>query len=110
MKKITTNMIKYIEEKRKKGLYGWDGIVVHPGYTLSDEIEFWGFTKAEVAARTGYTVQTISRIVNAKESIIPDMALKLERVFSGRPSADFWLGLQSSYDKYLAKVREEKKR
>ena len=53
----------YIEDKKKKGLYGWESSS-HPGETLRDEIEFYGLTQAEVATRVGCTIQTINRIIN----------------------------------------------
>ncbi len=106
---VIKNTKKYIEDKKAKNLYGLDFILsLHPGETLKDEIEFFGLTQAEVAVRAGCTVQTINRIVNKRESISPDMALKLERIFEGRPSAQFWLNMQSVYDNENARVKEEK--
>lgn len=102
---VSKNTKKYIEDKRAQDLYGWESFS-HPGETLKDEIEFLGLTQTEVAARTGCTVQTISRIVNEKEPISPNMALMLERVFGGRPNAKFWLNMQSAYDQKIAVVKE----
>ncbi len=106
---VAKNTKGYIAEKKSQGLYGWDdSFSVHPGETLKDEIEFLGLTQAEVAARVGYTVQTISRIVNEWEPITQDMALKLERVFGGHPSAQFWVNMQAAYDRQCARVKDEK--
>ncbi len=106
---IAKNTREYIEDKKAAGLYGIDvALSSHPGETLKDEIEFIGLTQADVAARAGCTVQTINRIINGRESISPDMALKLERIFEGRPSAQFWLNMQSAYDNEAARAKEEK--
>lgn len=105
---VAKNTKKYIEDKKTHGLYGWESFS-HPGETLKDEIEFLGLTQAEAAARTGCTIQTISRIVNEKESISPNMALRLERVFGGRPNAEFWLNMQSAYDHKIAMAKEAEK-
>ncbi len=106
---VIKNTKKYIEDKKAKNLYGLDFMLLsHPGETLKDEIEFFGLTQIKVAARAGCTVQTINRIINGRESISPDMALKLERIFEGRPSAQFWLNMQSAYDNETARVKEEK--
>ncbi|MEX0918680.1 MAG: HigA family addiction module antitoxin [Candidatus Paceibacterota bacterium] len=107
---INKNTKEYIESKKSAGLYGLSvNPALHPGETLKDEIEFVGLTQADVAARAGCTIQTINRIVNGRESISPDMALKLERVFEGRPNAQFWLNMQSAYDNEAARVREEQR-
>jgi len=106
---VLKNTKQYIEEKKSQGLYGWESdFAVHPGPTLKDEINFLGLTQKEVAFKTGRTVQNISRIVNRKEPITPVMALKLERIFAGRPSAQFWLNMQTAYDKKIAQIKEEK--
>lgn len=105
---VAKNTKKYIENKKAQGLYGWESFS-HPGETLKDEFEFLGLTQVEVAARTGCAVQTISRIVNEKEPISPNMALRLERVFGGRPNAEFWLNMQSAYDQKIAMTKEAEK-
>jgi antitoxin HigA-1 len=45
----------------------------------------------------------ISEIVHAKRAITPDTALRLARYFG--TSAEFWLGMQTSYDLGLAHDR-----
>lgn len=106
---VSKNTKQYIEEKKSQGLYGWeDSLAVHPGESLKDEINFLGLTQKEVAFKANRTVQNISRIVNGKEPITPPMALKLERIFEGRPSAQFWLNMQTAYDKKIAQAKEEK--
>lgn len=106
---VVRNTKEYIAEKKSQGLYGWDdSFSVHPGGTLKDEIEFLGLTQTEVAARVGCTVQTISRIVNEWEPITLDIALKLERVFGGHPSAQFWVNMQAACDRQCARVKDEK--
>lgn len=106
---IKKNSRQYIEDKKRKGLYGWDDpLPLHPGQTLKDEMAFWGFTQAKLAAKVGCTVQTINRIVKARESISPEIAIKLERAFNGRPSAKLWLSMQTEYDRVMAREKEEK--
>ena len=45
----------------------------------------------------------ISELVNAKRAVTPDTALRLARYFG--TSAEFWLGMQATYD--LAIARDE---
>lgn len=48
-------------------------------------------------------IPTLSKIINSKSSITPDMTLRISYVFGGTP--DFWLRLQRKYD--LAKAENE---
>lgn len=96
---ITKNTKEYIEKKKNKGLYGISfDLVEHPGLTLKDEIAHIGISQFQFAVKVGCTEQTISRIVNGRESITSDMAVKFEVVFGGHPSAEFWNNMQKSYD------------
>ena len=96
---ITKNTKEYIENKKNKGLYGISfDIVEHPGLTLKDEIAHLGISQFQFAVKVGCTEQTISRIVNGREPITSDMAIKFEVVFGGHPSAEFWNNMQKSYD------------
>jgi len=44
--------------------------------------------------------KTLSKILNGRDAITPEMALRLEMVFK-KPSADHWLRLQNAYDLWL---------
>lgn len=105
---ITKNTKQYIEKKKNEGLYGvsFDNIE-HPGLTLKDEIAHLGISQLQFAVKVGCTEQTISRIVNRKEPITSDMAVRFEVVFGGHPSAEFWNNMQKSYDlQYLRNEME----
>lgn len=39
---------------------------------------------------------TLSNLVNGKNGISPEMAIRLSKAFGGRPEA--WLGMQTEYD------------
>lgn len=96
---IIKNTKEYIEKKKNKGLYGISfDMVEHPGLTLKDEIVHLGISQFQFAVKVGCTEQTISRIVNGREPITSDMAVKFEVVFGGHPSAEFWNNMQKSYD------------
>jgi antitoxin HigA-1 len=49
----------------------------------------------------------ISEIVNGKRAITPDTALRLARYF--KTSAEFWMGMQTTYDLEIARDRIGKK-
>ena len=74
----------------------------HPGETVRFEcIEAAGLTVTEAARQLGCSRPTLSRVLNARAAISPEMALALERL--GWSSADFWMRRQAAYD--LARAR-----
>ncbi|WP_183411621.1 HigA family addiction module antitoxin [Litorivivens lipolytica] len=47
---------------------------------------------------------TLNRVINGSASLTPEMALALELIGAGK--AEFWLGMQASYDLFqLRQVR-----
>jgi len=54
----------------------------------------------EMAMILGISRKTLSKIINEKGSVIPDMALRLSRSFD--TSSIFWLNLQRNYDLWQA--------
>ncbi|EWH08615.1 Plasmid maintenance system antidote protein [Catenovulum agarivorans DS-2] len=70
----------------------------HPGEILKElVIEPMGVTITDVAKHLDVSRKTLSKVLNAKGSITPEMAVRLELVF-GKPSADHWLRLQNAFD------------
>lgn len=54
-------------------------------------------TITDVSAHLNVSRKTLSKILNGRGSITPEMALRLELVFE-KPSAGHWLRLQNAYD------------
>ena len=78
----------------------------HPGEILKGlVIEPLELTITDVATHLDVSRKTLSKVVNCKASITPEMAVRLELVF-GKPSADHWLRLQNAFD--LWKTRQNK--
>lgn len=82
----------------------------HPGETLrSDVLPALGLTVTEAANQLGVTRAALSRVLNGKAGISPEMALRLERWLGvehgGRASV--WLAMQSACDLWRAQ-REAK--
>ncbi|KZY75105.1 HigA family addiction module antitoxin, partial [Oleiphilus sp. HI0067] len=50
--------------------------------------------------------KTLSKVLNARGSLTPEMAVRLELAF-GKPSADHWLRLQNAYDLWLARQNKD---
>ena len=73
----------------------------HPGETLREDVlPALGLSVTDAAAQLGVTCAALSRVLNARAGISPEMALRLERWLGidhgGR--AGVWLGVQSAYD------------
>ncbi|MGO9056033.1 MAG: HigA family addiction module antitoxin [Candidatus Binataceae bacterium] len=73
----------------------------HPGELIRENLDQLGIPVAKAAVALGVTRQQLYNVINAKSSISPEMAFRLEKAFGG--SADVWLRMQINYD--LAQVR-----
>ena len=71
---------------------------VHPGEVLLEEfLKPGNLSQNRLALSIGVPARRINEIVLGKRSVTADTALRLARFFS--VSAEFWLGLQSQYDR-----------
>lgn len=69
----------------------------HPGEILKEDVlEPLDLTVTEAAERLGITRPNLSRVLNGKAGISPDLALRLER--AGASTAKFWMNLQANYE------------
>lgn len=76
---------------------------VHPGEILKElVIEPLELTITDVAAHLDVSRKTLSKVLNSRASISPEMAVRLELVF-GKPSADHWLKLQNAHDLWITR-------
>jgi len=74
----------------------------HPGEVLrEDVIAALGMSVKDAAQRLGVSRVALSRVVNGRAAISPDLALRLE--MAGISTADMWLKLQLNYN--LAQAR-----
>lgn len=78
----------------------------HPGLTLRDDVlPALGLTVTDAAAQLNVTRADLSRVINGRAAISPEMALRLEGWLGiengGR--ADLWIGQQIAYDMWLAR-------
>ena len=70
----------------------------HPGEILKElVITPLELTITDVSEHLNVSRKTLSKVLNARGAITPEMALRLELVFK-KPSADHWLRLQNAYD------------
>lgn len=69
----------------------------HPGEMLLEEfLKPLGIPQTEFAERLGVSYVRLNGIVNQRRGVTPNTALRLERATG--MDAEFWLGLQTSWD------------
>ena len=77
----------------------------HPGLTLRDDVlPALGLTVTQAAEQLGVSRVTLSRVLNGRAAISPEMALRIEAwlgVARGG-EARLWLAEQSAYDMWQA--------
>lgn len=73
----------------------------HPGIIIKEDyLEPLSISIKEMASNLGVSRKTLSKIINSRGSITPEMALRLSRAFDTTP--DFWMNLQKNYDLWRA--------
>ncbi|PIP38895.1 MAG: addiction module antidote protein, HigA family [Desulfobacterales bacterium CG23_combo_of_CG06-09_8_20_14_all_51_8] len=73
----------------------------HPGIIIrEDYLMPLSVTIKDMAVTLGVSRKTLSKIINERGAITPDMALRLSRAFDTTP--DFWLNLQKNFDLWQA--------
>jgi addiction module HigA family antidote len=80
----------------------------HPGEVLREDfLKPLGLSQYALSKAIGVPQIRISEVVNGKRAITPDTALRLARYF--RTSAEFWMGMQATYDLEMARDQIGKK-
>lgn len=77
----------------------------HPGEMLKSMLPELNIKIAEMARRLHFSREMLSRVINSRAAISPDLAVRLER--AGLSTARFWLGLQMNHDLWQAEHREQ---
>ncbi len=76
---------------------------VHPGRIVKGCIEDLELSITDAAKVLGVSRVTLSKIINGRGAVTPEMAIRLSKAFGSTP--EFWLRLQLNHD--LAQVREK---
>jgi len=73
----------------------------HPGDILKEDyLKPLSITIQDMASTLGVSRKTLSKIINGRGAVTPDMALRLSRAFDTTP--ELWLNLQKNYDLWHA--------
>jgi len=76
---------------------------VHPGgFVKSEVIEARGLSVTDAATALGVTRPALSKLLNGRAHLSPEMALRIEKAFG--VSMDTLMGMQNSFD--IAEVRK----
>ena len=76
----------------------------HPGEILKEDVpEPLNLSVTVAAARLGMARRSLSRVLNGKSGVSPDLAVRLEQ--AGVSTARFWMNLQSNYELARALAR-----
>jgi addiction module HigA family antidote len=78
----------------------------HPGEILKETVfEPLELSMTDAAERLAMSRVALSRVLNGKAGISPDLALRLEK--AGASTARFWINLQANYDLWVAMQHEQ---
>jgi addiction module HigA family antidote len=77
----------------------------HPGHSIKDAcLDPLGLSISETANILGVARHTLSRVLNGRAAISPEMAIRLEK--AGWSTADQWLRRQTAFDLAQARLRQ----
>lgn len=88
-----------------------DRAPTHPGSVLRETVlPALRMSVAEAAGHLGVTRQTLHRVISERNSVTPEMAVRLGKFCGNGPG--LWLRMQQAYDLWHAseKLREEVER
>ena len=83
----------------------------HPGLTLRDDVlPALGLTVTEAAEQLGVARVTLSRMLNGRAGISPEMALRVEAWLGVERGGEarLWLAEQNAYDMWQAEQKFKK--
>jgi addiction module HigA family antidote len=77
----------------------------HPGHSIKDAcLDPLKLNVTDAANVLGIARHTLSRVLNGRAGVSPEMAIRLEK--AGWSNADHWLRLQTAYDLAQARLHE----
>ena len=80
---------------------------VHPGEILSEDMVASGVTEHDLARALDMRVDTVSSILEGREAITADTALRLARYLGTTP--ELWLNLQQTWELRVAEMEVGRK-
>jgi antitoxin HigA-1 len=78
----------------------------HPGDLIRDCLNELNVNVTEAAKALGVTRSALSRLINRRAGVSPEMAIRLTKALGSSPG--FWLRLQLNYDLSIIQLRATK--
>ena len=69
----------------------------HPGRIIKEALQSIPISVTGFAAHIGVSRVALSRVLNEKAAVTPEMSIKISEAF-GQDSPDLWFNLQNDYD------------
>jgi len=82
----------------------------HPGRIIKEAIEALPITVTAFAAHIGVSRVALSRVLNEKAAVTPEMSIRISEAF-GQDSPEIWFNIQNDHDFWRAsqtKARRKK--
>lgn len=80
----------------------------HPGTIIKEALEAIPMTVGEFAKHIGVARNTLSRVLNQRAGVTPEMSIKIAEAF-GQPQTDIWFKVQNTHDFWKASRKKRKK-
>lgn len=80
----------------------------HPGRIVKEALENIPMSVSEFAAYIGVARGTLSRVLNERAAVTPEMSIRITQAF-GLPSSDLLYKIQTDYDFWRASQARRKK-
>ena len=80
-----------------------DKIAFHPGYYIKEIVEESGLTQENFAKQLDTTLENMSLLIQGKQSLSMDIAMKLSKMIG--TSVSYWLNLQNAFDALISEFK-----
>ena len=81
----------------------------HPGRIIKEAIEALPITVTAFAAHIGVSRVALSRVLNEKAAVTPEMSIRISEAF-GQDSPDIWFNIQNDHDFWQASQAKTKRK
>ncbi len=79
----------------------------HPGEIGKEALESVPMTVTDFAAHIGVSRVTLSRVLNGRAGLTPEMSIRISQAF-GQGQPDIWFLMQNNYNFYQASHKKQK--
>ena len=81
----------------------------HPGRIIKEAIKALPITVTAFAAHIGVSRVALSRVLNEKAAVTPEMSIRISEAF-GQDSPDIWFNIQNDHDFWQASRAKTKRK